>query len=200
MVSEPEVNAVRAAPNRRAQILRAAAELFAERGFHGVTIEELGRAVGTSGPALYRHFPGKDALLAAMLLEVSERLEADGRARVHAAAGPAAALDALLRGHVAFALGEPALITVHDRELGNVREPDRREVRRLQRAYAEQWVGVLARLRPGLPPDVVRAAVHSAFGLLNSTPHSAGSLPAADMGALLFRMGRAALLAPFPGE
>lgn len=196
MVSEPEVSAMSTVPNRRAQILRAAAELFAGRGFHGVSIEELGRAVGTSGPALYRHFPGKDAVLAAMLLDVSERLEADGRARVRAADGPAAALDALLRGHIEFALGEPALITVHDRELGNVSEPDRRRVRRLQRAYAEQWVGALARLRPDLAPDVVRAAVHATFGLLNSTPHSAGDLTPADMGGLLFRMGRAALLAP----
>src|SRR5690625_1311561 len=71
---------------RRAEILRAAAGLFAARGSHGVSIDDLGRAVGTSGPALYRHFPGKEALLAAMLLDVSERLAADGaeRAAAHA--------------------------------------------------------------------------------------------------------------------
>src|SRR5690606_39711700 len=71
----------RVAGARRAEILRAAAELFAARGYHGVSIEDLGRAVGTSGPALYRHFPGKEALLGAMLLDISERLAAQGAER-----------------------------------------------------------------------------------------------------------------------
>ncbi|WP_067964176.1 SACE_7040 family transcriptional regulator [Nocardiopsis trehalosi] len=181
---------------RRAEILRAAAELFAARGFHGVTIEDLGRAVGTTGPALYRHFPGKEALLASMLLDVSERLAADGRARAAAAADdPRAALEALLRGHVAFALGEPALITVHDRELGNVPAAERRRIRRLQRGYVEEWVAVLARLRPDRPAADLRAAVHAVFGLLNSTPHSAGGLSTDRMADLLLAMGTAALLA-----
>ncbi|MDA8368586.1 MAG: TetR/AcrR family transcriptional regulator [Nocardiopsaceae bacterium] len=184
----------RSAGTRRAAILHAAAGLFAERGFHGVSIEDLGRAVGTSGPALYRHFPGKEGLLTAMLLDVSERLAADGRQRVAAAADPRAALEALLRGHIAFALGEPALITVYDRELGNVPEPDRRRIRRLQRGYVEEWVAVLAELRPWSPPVTLRAAVHATFGLLNSTPHSAGGLPEEQMAELLLSMGTAALL------
>ncbi|ASU83210.1 TetR/AcrR family transcriptional regulator [Nocardiopsis gilva YIM 90087] len=187
--------ASRTAGTRRAEILHAAADLFAARGFHGVSIEDLGRAVGTSGPALYRHFPGKEALLAAMLLDISERLAADGRERVAASSGPREALDALLRGHIAFALREPALITVHDRELDNVPEPDRRRVRRLQRGYVEEWVNVLALLRPTAPPEVLRAAVHATFGLLNSTPHSAGRLPEERMAELLLHMGTAALLA-----
>ncbi|GAA3735387.1 AcrR family transcriptional regulator [Spinactinospora alkalitolerans] len=185
----------RTAGARRSVILRAAADLFAARGFHGVSIEDLGRAVGTSGPALYRHFPGKDALLAAMLLDISERLAADGEARVAAARDPREALEALLRGHIAFALGEPALITVHDRELGNVPAPERRRIRRLQRGYVEQWVGVLGELRPAARPACLRAAVHATFGLLNSTPHSADELPPEAMTELLLAMGRAALLA-----
>ncbi|QBI53697.1 SACE_7040 family transcriptional regulator [Streptomonospora litoralis] len=186
----------RAAGARRAEILRAAAELFAARGFHGVSIDDLGRAVGTSGPALYRHFPGKEALLGAMLLDVSERLAADGERRATAFADdPRRALEELLRGHIEFALTEPALITVHDRELDNVPDPHRRRIRRLQRGYVERWVGVLARLRPGTDAPTLRAAVHAAFGLLNSTPHSADELPAESMTPLLLAMGTAALLA-----
>ena len=49
-----------AGTTRREQILAEAARLFARHGFHGVSIAELGAAVGVSGPALYRHFPGKD--------------------------------------------------------------------------------------------------------------------------------------------
>lgn len=180
---------------RRAAILGAAARLFAAHGYRGVTIDDLGRAVGTTGPALYRHFPGKEALLGAVLVDISERLAERGRALVSGTDDPHEALAALLRGHISFALDEPDLITVHDRELGNLTAEDRRRVRRLQRGYVEEWVGVLARLRPDAPPATLRASVHAAFGLLNSTPHSRGSLSREAMADLLLRMGAAALLA-----
>ena len=67
---------------RRDQILETAAELFAAKGFHGVSVGEIGRACGISGPALYKHFESKDAVLAAMLVGISERLLDEGRARV----------------------------------------------------------------------------------------------------------------------
>ncbi|MBG0817230.1 TetR/AcrR family transcriptional regulator [Planomonospora sp. ID82291] len=181
--------------SRRTEILDAAAELFAARGFHGVSIEDIGGAVGTSGPALYRHFSGKEALLAEMLLDVSERLHTSAAERVTTAPDAESALDALLAGQIAFALGHPALITVHDRELGNVPEPARRRIRRLQRLYVEEWVTVLSELHPGCPPSRLRAATHAVFGLLNSTPHSAGELPPEAMAPLLHAMARAALAA-----
>ena len=52
------------AESRREQILATAAELFAARGFHGVSVAELGAACGISGPALYKHFSSKQAMLA----------------------------------------------------------------------------------------------------------------------------------------
>ncbi|MFI7439820.1 SACE_7040 family transcriptional regulator [Nonomuraea indica] len=179
--------------NRRAEILAAAATLFAARGFHGVSIEDIGAAVGVSGPALYRHFSGKEALLAEMLLDVSSRLRESAAAVVTARTGPEETLDALLDVQITFALEQPALITVHDRELGNVPEPQRRQIRRLQRLYVEEWVTVLAELHPGCPPPRLRAATHAVFGLLNSTPHSAGELSARAMRPLLRAMARAAI-------
>lgn len=195
----PAEGAARARSARGGVILAAAAELFARHGFHGVSIEDLGRAVGTSGPALYRHFPGKQALLSAMLLDISERLLAEGRARVAAAGDPAGALGALIAWHVDFALDNPALITVQTRELDNVPEPDRHEIRRLQREYAEEWVTVLARLRPDRAPRL-RAAVHATFGLINSTPYSAGELDREALAALLTAMARAALTPARTGD
>lgn len=187
--------ATQAANSRRAAILAAGAGLFAARGFHGVSIEDLGRAVGTTGPALYRHFPGKEAMLAAMLVDVSERLLAGAEQRLYASPEPEPALDALLHGHIDFALTEPALITVHDRELDNVPQQERHAIRRLQRRYVEHWVGVLAQLRPEVAQERLRAAAHATFGLLNSTPYSVGALDPADMRILLHTLGRAALLA-----
>src|SRR5258708_22024031 len=100
---------------RRDEILDAAAWLFAERGYHGVTIDDIGAAVGMSGPGIYRHFAGKEDVLAQMLLRISARLRDEGAQRVEAAPDAASALEALLRWHVDFSLHQSALITVHGR-------------------------------------------------------------------------------------
>jgi AcrR family transcriptional regulator len=162
---------------RGEQILRSAAQLFARRGFHGVSITELGAAVGISGPALYRHFPSKEALLSRMLVEVSERLLAGGTLLAARIDDPAELLAALVDFQLDFSLREPELITVQDRDLANLPDDDRHRVRALQRAYVEIWVDALCRRTPGLAAELARVAAHGVFGLLNSTPHSA---PRAD--------------------
>ncbi|XCX50886.1 TetR/AcrR family transcriptional regulator [Streptomyces phytohabitans] len=197
-----------AAPTRREQILREAARLFAERGFHGVGVDEIGAAVGISGPGIYRHFAGKDAMLAELLVGISERLHDGGRMRAEeaAAAGlaPGAALDALIAGHIDFALDDRPLITLHDRELDRLREADRRRVRKLQRQYVELWVTAVRAVYPGLTELEARVSVHTVFGLLNSTPHLSGSAELPDRAttaALLHRLARGALGAVGdPGE
>jgi len=169
----PRTERGRQKADRRAAILRAAATLFAERGYAGVTIEDLGAAVGVSGPAVYRHFPGKAAVLAAILQGASESL-LDGAERVLGdAPDPATALRALIRFHVDFALGEADVIVVQDRELEQLDRSVRHEVRSLQRRYVEHWVDTLSRLRPDRAEAELRFRAHAAFGLLNSTPHSA---------------------------
>ncbi|UKY50388.1 TetR/AcrR family transcriptional regulator [Streptomyces inhibens] len=178
--------------SRREQILKEAARLFAERGFHGVGVDEIGAAVGISGPGLYRHFAGKDAMLAELLVGISERLLTGGRMRVaEGGESPEAVLDALIDGHIDFALDDRPLITVHDRELDRLREADRKRVRQLQRQYVELWVGVVRRVHPGPSESQARAAVHAVFGLLNSTPHLGrpGALPGrTEMAELLHRL------------
>ncbi|GAA3371794.1 TetR/AcrR family transcriptional regulator [Streptomyces sannanensis] len=160
------------APTRREQILKEAARLFAERGFHGVGVDEIGAAVGISGPGLYRHFAGKDAMLAELLVGISGRLLTGGKQRVAEAAGePEAVLSSLIDGHIDFALDDRSLITLHDRELDRLRDSDRKLVRQLQRQYVELWVETVVAIHPEVPEAQARAAVHAVFGLLNSTPH-----------------------------
>jgi AcrR family transcriptional regulator len=184
---------------RRGQILDAAAELFATHGFHGVGIDDIGAAVGITGPALYRHFRGKDAMLGEMLISISEILLAGGLARAQAQPDPATALRDLVAWQVDFALDNRALITVHTRDLGNLADPERRQVRALQRRYVEVWAQTIrksaAELGSSMDEPTARAAAHAAFGLINSTPHSA-DLDRGQMAALLRRMTLAALTAP----
>jgi AcrR family transcriptional regulator len=198
MRSEPDsaLHSDAAHPSRREQILRAAAQLFAERGSRAVGVDDVGAAVGVTGPAIYRHFASKDAMLAEMLLRISERLLTGGAERVAGAgAEPAAQLRALVAFQVDFALDNPALITVQDRDLGALSEPDARRVRQLQRTYVEEWVAVIARLHPEDSTAACRARAHAVFGLINSTPHSAGRLARPAMAALLTEMAVAAATA-----
>src|SRR5262245_57952372 len=55
------------AEERRSQILREAARCFGTRGFRGTTTRDVAAAVGITEAALYRHFPGKEAIYAAIL-------------------------------------------------------------------------------------------------------------------------------------
>jgi AcrR family transcriptional regulator len=176
-------------PSRREQILRAAAQLFAERGARAVGVDDVGAAVGVTGPAIYRHFASKDAMLAEMLVRISERLLAGGSEQVADAGDDAAGqLRALIAFHVDFAIDNPALITVQDRDLGSLADNDAAHVRRLQRRYVEVWVSVLAQVHPGEDAATCRARAHAVFGLINSTPHSAGRLGRPAMADLLTRM------------
>src|SRR3984885_9929869 len=158
--------------DRRLQLLTAAERLFAERGFLAVRLEDIGAAAGVSGPAIYRHFPNKESLLVELLVGISARLLAGARDVTARKADPAAALDGLIDFHLDFALGEPDLIRIQDRDLAHLPDAAERQVRKAQRQYVEIWVDVLRKLDPTLAEADARLSAHAVFGLLNSTPHS----------------------------
>ncbi|WP_104091424.1 TetR/AcrR family transcriptional regulator [Arthrobacter sp. GMC3] len=172
-MSEPASNArTQAKANRRAILLTSAATLFAQRGFNGVSIEDLGAAAGVSGPAVYRHFSSKQALLGALLVGVSEDLLLGGREVLERNLDAGTALRELVSFHVDFALGKPDVIRVQDRDLDALSPADLRQVRLLQRGYVELWVEVLGTLFPARDAVLRRLQAHAIFGLINSTPHS----------------------------
>ena len=181
--------------SRRDEILQIAVGLFAARGYHGVSMDDVGAAAGVTGPALYHHFAGKEAMLVAALNPVSEGLLAGGRARVAEHRDePKAALESLVEFHVAFALTNPAVIALHLHELDRLPEEPRRQIRRLQRLYVEVWVQTLTALRAELAPEEARVLAHAAFGLMNSTPFLGGEVDRDRRAALLRAATLAALL------
>jgi AcrR family transcriptional regulator len=165
--------------DRRSKLLAAAERLIAERGYLAVRLEDIGSAAGVSGPAIYRHFPNKEALLAELLVDTSTRLLAGAQAVVSEADDVAAALDGLVDFHLDFALSEPDLIRIQDRDFAHLPERAKRLVRKAQRQYVEIWVDLL-RVRDGLVEADARLMAHAAFGLMNSTPHSLKTLRAKD--------------------
>lgn len=162
----------RAKSDRRDQLIAAAERLIAEHGYLAVRLEDIGAAAGVSGPAIYRHFPNKEALLTELLVGISTRLLAGAAAVAEGAADAETALAALIDFHLDFALGEADLIRIQDRDLGNLPSPAKRQVRRAQRQYVEIWVGVLRGRDPMLTEEQARLMAHATFGLLNSTAHS----------------------------
>lgn len=183
----------RAKADRRDQLLTAAARLLAMRGFARVRLEDLGSAVGISGPAIYRHFPNKEALLVDLLTDISRRLLEGGTAVAEAAATAPGALSGLIDFHLDFALNESDLIRVQDRDLDSLPEGARRQVRQYQRRYVEAWVQVLCQVDPDLDESDARIKAHAVFGLMNSTPYSAGRSAPAQTRAVLRQMVVAAL-------
>jgi AcrR family transcriptional regulator len=180
--------------NRRARVLESAAALFAERGFAAVTTVELGEAVGMSGPALYKHFANKEAILAELLVDASERLLAGCRGILTGEpASPESRLAELIDFHIGFAVAAPDIIRIQDRELAGLPAATNHRVRELQRTYVAEWDAVLAAARPALSAAERRVRLLGTFGLLNSTPHSARGA-GADAERVLARMARDALL------
>ena len=157
--------------DRRLRLLSAAERLFADRGFLAVRLEDIGAAAGVSGPAIYRHFPHQESLLGELLVGISTRLLAGAEEVTARSADAAAALDDLIDFHLDFALGEPDLIRIQDRDLAHLPEAAEKQVRKAQRQYVEVWVGVLRELNPKLAEADARLTAHAVFGLLNSTPY-----------------------------
>jgi AcrR family transcriptional regulator len=155
-------------------------------------VGDIGKAMGVSGPALYKHFDSKDAVLAEMLVAISERLLAEGHDRVARADGPDTAIAGLVDWHVEFALAQPSLIVVQDRDWQSLPTEARERVRSLQREYVDLWADQLRLRDPTLALDRARAMAHAAFGLINSTPHSS-RLPGAAMHDLLVQMAMRSL-------
>ncbi|MGB3169758.1 MAG: TetR/AcrR family transcriptional regulator [Rhodococcus sp. (in: high G+C Gram-positive bacteria)] len=178
---------------RRAELLAAAATLFADRGFAGVRLEDLGAAVGISGPAVYRHFPNKEAVLVELLVDISEYLLTGGQRVASTEKMPAEVLGDLIDFHLDFALTSPALIEIQDRDLQSLPAAAHRKVRRMQREYVEIWVSVLRRLDPTLEESDARTTAHAAFGLMNSTPFSANRTVSKRSRILLRAMATGAL-------
>ena len=156
-------------PGRRERILTAAAELAARRGFHTVGMADIGAEAGIVGSGVYRHFGSKDAVLIALIDRGMDRLTTGAERILTETPDGRAALSALVRDHIQVAIEERTVMAVYHREIHTLPEYERRRLRRRQRHYVEDWVHVLAPLRPDLADGELRLAVHAAVGAIQST-------------------------------
>jgi AcrR family transcriptional regulator len=92
----------------RDALIEAAALLLDQGGVEAVTLREVGRQVGVSHNAPYKHFAGKEALLAAIAARELVRRDAALAATIKRGKSPEAALRAAMHDYVAWALRSPA--------------------------------------------------------------------------------------------
>jgi AcrR family transcriptional regulator len=162
-------------PERRERILSSATALIADRGYHAVTMADLGSSAGIVGSGIYRHFDGKLAVLVALLDRVMERLLAEAYQAVAGADDDRHALAALVRGQIDVILDDGPLVLLYQRELLTLPEPDRRRLCRMHRHYIEEWVHLLV----GLRPELTDVAARELTGLLGAAAHAVLDVPAA---------------------
>jgi AcrR family transcriptional regulator len=172
---------------RRAAIVDAATALFDAHGFHGTSIDDIGAAAGISGPGLYRHFDGKDAILTAVFDRIWERL----RPAVDRATDlPAAdALETLVDAHVDLALDDAAALMLLIRELRHVPHDYQRLAARNHGRYVDAWVEPLRALHgDGLGAAGARTIALAAHGLIDSAAAHPDAIAAEVRRPLLRRL------------
>lgn len=159
---------------RREMIVAAAARLFHERGYRGTSIEDIGAAVGMTGPAIYRHFASKEAILAELVVRSFERAERDVFAAVHGARTPREGLAEIVRRTVVHAIEETDLVTLAEREGRNLSPDMRKRIGRSQRVIFEAWIDALRAVRPRLSAEAARATVRGVIALILSVRFADG--------------------------
>ncbi|HVW42629.1 MAG TPA: TetR/AcrR family transcriptional regulator [Amycolatopsis sp.] len=155
---------------RKDHILAVAAQLFAERGYNNVGMDDLGAAIGVTGPALYYYFKGKAQLLTELLLPSSRELAENAIAIVETSDSGLDALAGLVREHVSFVVQHPSLAIVHAHELRHLSKSEQAQVRTTMRGYVSTWAAVVDGVSPDLDLAEARALVQGVFAMINGMP------------------------------
>jgi len=151
--------------DRRSIILVAAAEAFSEKGFHGVSVDELGQRASLSGPALYRTFSGKDEILASLLNSALDTLTA---AITPTARDVRQNLEAALRHHIHFSLTNRPLVRLYQQEARSLAKPWKSSFDARRRQYIDKWVSLVGNCFPLQNRIQIEQQVQSTLGTIFS--------------------------------
>jgi AcrR family transcriptional regulator len=152
-------------PQRGPRILKAATDLFYERGYHAVSVDEIGEAAGATGAAIYRHFSGKDEILATLFDDAQDRYLI---AVPDPTDDPFADLEVLISRSLELTLAQRELASIWAHEHRALSAPQQRRLWRRSRQYLQRWVVILRRCFPDRDDADLVAAARSALGILTS--------------------------------
>ena len=189
---------------RREAIVAAAAELFAENGYAAVGMDDIGAAAGVTGPAIYRHFEAKAAVLTEVFDRIIGTVDTDPNpnddplpaAEVLTDADPALRLRRQIDRYAAGVSRQRQLMAVFVREVHNLPPDHRDRLRDRQRALVGRWRRLLADAHPEWSTEEVRTAVHGVFGMLNTVGTFESPLANDELADLLADLAVAAFQLP----
>jgi AcrR family transcriptional regulator len=160
--------------SRREELLTQAVRMFAAHGYTQVSIEDIGKAVGISGPSVYNHWPNKLDLLVTTLRRGAAALAMDVSTAYRLAADAAGALRMLIGFYVALSHTHHETIGLLITDIDHLPDGERDAIRRAQRDFVSEWVHLLRLDQPQLDPTAARIRVHAALSVANDiarTPH-----------------------------
>lgn len=159
--------------SRKDYLVNEAVELFAERGFGGVAVDEIGEAAGIAGPSIYSHFPSKQKLLLAAMERGNDLLRAEADAAFSSEDPPETQLSRLVTSYVSLAVRDRFLMTIVLSEVNQLDAADREFVRQQLRDYVDRWTELLLKYRSG-DTTSARIRVQAVLLVVNNivqTPH-----------------------------
>ncbi|MEE3850022.1 TetR/AcrR family transcriptional regulator [Gordonia sp. LSe1-13] len=154
-------------PTRRDEILDAAAALFAKRGYSGVGVDDIGAAVGITGPSVYKHFSSKMAILAGIGQRSATRLEAGVMAAYASTSDPAKLLALLVDSYVNVITSTPDLSVSFNNSYALAGQPTAHDLIDIQRRYVARWVDLLTQAQPELTRERAAIDVHASLSVVN---------------------------------
>jgi AcrR family transcriptional regulator len=177
--------------SREQKILEAAEKLFSERSFDGVGIDAIGKEAGIVGSGIYRHFKGKQEILAALIDQATDELLLNLAAPT---GDPFEDLRILVTGHVEFCLTHSRLADIWQREHHVLSQEQQRRANRRQQLYIERWAGCLDACYPGRLREELLATIRATHALMSSdTTRRAGAKQAPGLAGLLVTLTLAGL-------
>ncbi|MCU1693435.1 MAG: Transcriptional regulator, TetR family, partial [Frankiales bacterium] len=170
---------------RQADLVREASRLFARSGYRDVSIADVCRELGLSGPAFYRHFRSKEELLVAVLDDSIVQHLGAVRDLVVDDDEPELVLRRVVENHVDFVFAQSGNIRTWRTDFVALPDADRNRLRHLQRLYTREWVRVLQRARPELAQARAEALTDAAVSLLQAPTEFSSRLAEAEHRVLL---------------
>ncbi|MFC9551161.1 TetR/AcrR family transcriptional regulator [Rhodococcus sp. NPDC056960] len=155
-----------AVTSKRELLIIEAVKIFDRHGYHDSSIEEIGSAAGINASSVYRHFPSKADLLAAVFYRASDRLAVATSAALSTATDPEDALRKLAESYLELSFRNPEVLSVYFAEIGNLPKNERTNLRNVQRLHVEEWVHLVTAVRTELSAAEARFLVHAALGLV----------------------------------
>lgn len=153
---------------RRELILKVAAGLFAEKGYDGVSINDIGLHAGITGPAIYRYFPGKEDILVSIYQHLYTRAFEGAALIKDSNTAGASALGRLIDLQIELATTEPEKIRIVDREERQLPPEVAKAFRQQRRELFRIWVEVAGKARTDLPAEEIEMTIHAVLALINS--------------------------------